>query len=261
VSTNPLLLELTGISLSFAGVTALSDVSFGVARAEILAIIGPNGAGKSSLLNVITGLYQPDGGSIRFDGQPPHRVDAREVAARGIARTFQNLALFKGMTVVENLLSSRILKTKASLLEHALSLPRARRDEAAQRREVEPILELLGLARFRDETVGTLPYGLQKRVELGRALASEPKLLLLDEPMAGMNQSEKQEMSSFIREANEQLKTAVVLIEHDIGVVMGLSHRVVVLEYGRKIADAAPAVVRDDPAVIAAYLGIAHDAA
>ncbi len=252
------LLQLAGITLSFAGVTALDDVGFEIWPGEILAIIGPNGAGKSSLLNVVNGLYRANRGSIHFEGSLLTEPTPRGAAQRGIARTFQNLALFKGMSVLENVLSGRVLKTRVGLIANALSLPSARREEAEQRRKVNSILRLLGIHELRDALVGKLPYGLQKRVELARALASEPKLLLLDEPMAGMNQHEKLEMTGFIREANDTLGTTVILIEHDIGVVMGLSDRVVVLEYGRKIADAEPELVSRDPAVIAAYLGVAH---
>jgi branched-chain amino acid transport system ATP-binding protein len=257
----PPLLSVHDVCLSFAGVHALSHVSFELQERQILAIIGPNGAGKSSLLNVINGLYRADRGVVRFDGIQHRHLPVQDAAARGIARTFQNLALFKGMTVLENVLTGRVLKTRAGLLAHALSLPSARREEAAQRAQVERILELLGIQSVRDSLVGKLPYGLQKRVELGRALAAEPKLLLLDEPMAGMNQSEKQDMSRFIADANEQLGTTVILIEHDIGVVMELSDRIVVLDYGRKIADDLPELVRRDPAVIGAYLGVAHSSA
>jgi len=244
--------------LSFAGVHALIDVSFDVFEGEILAIIGPNGAGKSSMLNVINGLYRPQGGLIGYGGSELSHLPVRESAARGIARTFQNLALFKGMTVLENVLTGRISKTRVGLFANAFSLPSARREEAAQRTQVEGILELLEIQSVRDSIVGKLPYGLQKRVELARALAAEPKLLLLDEPMAGMNHEEKQDMSRFILDANEELGTTVVLIEHDMGVVMGISDRVVVLDFGRKIAEGAPDSVRANSAVIDAYLGVAH---
>jgi branched-chain amino acid transport system ATP-binding protein len=258
VSSEAALLQLEGVSLAFSGVKALEDVSFEVRKGEILAIIGPNGAGKSSLLNVISGLYRADRGIIRFNGLVQSQGEPRQAALRGIARTFQNLSLFRGMTVLENLLIGRILTTQASLLANAFSFASARREEAAQRARIEPILQLLGISTLRHALVGKLPYGLQKRVELGRALAAEPKLLLLDEPMAGMNLHEKQEMTAFIRDANTSLGTTIVLIEHDMGVVMGLSDRVVVLEYGRKIADATPELVSADPAVISAYLGVAH---
>jgi branched-chain amino acid transport system ATP-binding protein len=252
------LLEVSGLFLSFAGIHALTDVSFRLEPREILAIIGPNGAGKSSLLNVINGLYRPQAGCIRFDGEQQAYMQPHRAARRGIARTFQNLALFKGMSVLDNVMSGRVLEMRTGLLENAFALPRARHEEATQRAKVEQILELLGIEGLRHALVGQLPYGLQKRVELARALAAEPKLLLLDEPMAGMNHHEKQEMSRFIADANEKLHTAVILIEHDIGVVMGLSDRVVVLEHGRKIADGQPDTVSVDPIVIAAYLGVAH---
>ncbi len=259
--SSPPLLRVSDICLSFAGVHALSHVSFELHRGEILAIIGPNGAGKSSLLNVLNGLYRADAGAIHFDGVEYRYLPVQHAAARGIARTFQNLALFKGMTVLENVLTGRILKTRTGLIAHALSLPSARKEEAAQRGQVEDILELLGIRSVRDSVVGKLSYGLQKRVELGRALAAEPKLLLLDEPMAGMNQSEKRDMSRFITDANDHLGTTVILIEHDIGVVMELSDRIVVLDYGRKIADGPPEAVRENSAVIGAYLGVAHSSA
>ena len=252
------LLSVSDIRLSFAGVHALIDVSFDVFDGEILAIIGPNGAGKSSMLNVINGLYRPQGGRIFYGGSELSHMPVRESAARGIARTFQNLALFKGMTVLENVLTGRTSKTRVGLFANAFSLPSARHEEAAQRAQVEGILELLEIQSVRGSIVGKLPYGLQKRVELARALAAEPKLLLLDEPMAGMNHEEKQDMSRFILDANEELGTTVVLIEHDMGVVMGISDRVVVLVFGRKIAEGAPDSVRAEAAVINAYLGVAH---
>jgi branched-chain amino acid transport system ATP-binding protein len=252
------LLRLEHISLSFGGVKAVSDISFAVRHGEVLSVIGPNGAGKSSLLNVINGVYRAQHGRIHFDGLAFARIDPAQAAHLGIARTFQNLALFKGMSVIDNVITGRNLKMRQPFFAHALQTAGARREEAAHRAQAEAVLEFLHIQRHRDTPVGKLPYGLQKRVELARALASEPKLLLLDEPMAGMNTAEKHEMSRFIVETNRRLGTSVVLIEHDMGVVMDVSDRVVVLDYGRKIADGRPSAVRDDPAVIAAYVGAAH---
>ncbi|MDE1167433.1 MAG: ABC transporter ATP-binding protein [Pseudomonas sp.] len=253
--TVPALLQLDDISLSFKGVNAITAISFAVAPGEICALIGPNGAGKSSLLNVINGVYQPQHGSIRFDGQVRRRMRTHEAAARGIARTFQNIALFKGMSVLDNVLTGRNLKRRSSWLEQVLQLGRGPREDDAQRAHAERVIDFLRISPWRHAPVSGLPYGLQKRVELARALAAEPRLLLLDEPMAGMNALEKQEMSGFIRDINRELGTTVVLIEHDIGVVMGLSDHVVVLDYGRKIGDGSPEQVRNNPEVIAAYLG------
>jgi branched-chain amino acid transport system ATP-binding protein len=255
------LLVLEDISLSFGALRAVSGVGFSVGRHEICALIGPNGAGKSSLLNIINGVYRPSSGRVVFEGER-RRVMHPHLAARlGIARTFQNIALFRGMSVLDNVLAGRTLKTRATFLAHAFGGRRAAREEALHRAKVEEILELLHVQAYRDTTVGKLPYGLQKRVELGRALAAEPKLLLLDEPMAGMTTAEKHEMSRFIVAAHAELGVAVVLIEHDLGVVMDLSDHVVVLDYGRKIADGTPEDVRRDQAVIDAYLGVAHDEA
>ena len=252
------ILALEHISLSFGGVNALSDVGFDVREHEVRAIIGPNGAGKSSMLNVINGVYRPQQGTILWRGQHRHGMNSHDAAAAGIARTFQNIALFKGMSVLDNIMTGRNLKMKASFLEQAIWIGRARREELAHRAKVEEIIDFLEIQHIRKTPVGRLPYGLQKRVELARALAAEPSLLLLDEPMAGMNVEEKQDMCRFILDVNEQYGTTIVLIEHDMSVVMDISDRVVVLDYGKKIGDGSPDEVRSNEAVIAAYLGVAH---
>jgi branched-chain amino acid transport system ATP-binding protein len=251
-------LDLRGISLAFGGVKALTNISFDVREHEIRAIIGPNGAGKSSMLNVINGVYRPQEGEIVFHGEHRRDMDTHEAAAQGIGRTFQNIALFKGMSVLDNLMTGRNLKMKASFLEQAIYWGRARREELAHRAKVEEIIDFLEIQHIRKTPVGRLPYGLQKRVELGRALAMEPSLLLLDEPMAGMNVEEKQDMCRFVLDVNDQFGTTIVLIEHDMGVVMDISDRVVVLDYGKKIADGTPDEVKRNADVIAAYLGTAH---
>ena len=253
-----MILSVENVSLAFGGVKALQDVSFDVQEHEIRAIIGPNGAGKSSMLNVLNGVYHPQKGRITFKGRTFSDMDPHEAAAMGIARTFQNIALFKGMSVLDNIMTGRNLKMRCSFLHQALWLGPAKREEMEHRRAVEEIIDFLEIQHIRRTPVGRLPYGLQKRVELGRALAAEPTLLLLDEPMAGMNLEEKRDMCRFILDVNDHYGTTMVLIEHDMGVVMDISNRVVVLDYGRKIADGRPEDVRRDKAVIDAYLGVAH---
>ena len=251
------ILELEGVSLRFGGVKALTNISFNVLEHEIRAIIGPNGAGKSSMLNVINGVYRPQEGTIKMRGQLLKEMTPNRAAQIGISRTFQNIALFKGMTVLDNIMAGCSLREHANFLEIALQLPRARKEESENREKVEHIIEFLQIEHIRKTPVKRLPYGLQKRVELGRALAAEPKILLLDEPMAGMNIEEKQDMCRFILDVNDHFGTTVVLIEHDMGVVMDLSDRVVVLDYGKKIGDGPPDEVRANPEVIKAYLGVA----
>ena len=257
-SNGAAVLELDNISLSFGGVKALTAVSLDVREREIRAIIGPNGAGKSSMLNVINGVYHPQQGTITFRGEVRRDMNAHQAAAQGIARTFQNIALFKGMSVLDNIMTGRNLKMHATFIEQAIYFGRARREELDNRRKVEEVIDFLEIQHIRKTPVGKLPYGLQKRVELARALAAEPTLLLLDEPMAGMNVEEKQDMCRFVLDVNEQYGTTIVLIEHDMGVVMDISDRVAVLDYGKKIGDGTPDEVRTDKAVIAAYLGVAH---
>ncbi len=252
------ILKLESISLAFGGVRALTDISFDVLEHEVRAIIGPNGAGKSSMLNVINGVYRPQHGTITFRGEARRSMEPHTAAAAGIARTFQNIALFKGMSVLDNIMTGRNLKMKANLLQQAIRVGAAQREELENRRKVEEVIDFLEIQHVRKTPVGRLPYGLQKRVELARALVAEPTLLLLDEPMAGMNVEEKQDMCRFVLDVNEQYGTTVVLIEHDMGVVMDISDRVVVLDYGRKIGDGSPDTVRSNQAVIDAYLGVAH---
>jgi branched-chain amino acid transport system ATP-binding protein len=252
------ILDVNNISLRFGGVKALTDISFNVKEHEIRAIIGPNGAGKSSMLNCINGVYTPSEGSITFRGKTFGHMNRRQVAEMGIARTFQNLALFKGMSVIDNLMTGRNLHIKSNIFLQALRIGPAEREENAHREYVEHIIDFLEIQPYRKTPVGQLPYGLQKRVDLGRALAMEPQVLLLDEPMAGMNMEEKQDMCRFVLDVNDEFGTTVVLIEHDMGVVMDISDRVVVLDYGKKIGDGTPEEVRNNPEVISAYLGTSH---
>ncbi len=253
------LLIVDNISLSFGGVKAISDISFNINKGEIRAIIGPNGAGKTSMLNVINGFYHPQKGTITFRGEKRTKMRPHVAANQGIARTFQNIALFKGMSVLDNIMTGRITLQHKNMFWQALWRGPAEREELEHREAVEHIIDFLEIEAIRKTPVGRLPYGLQKRVELGRALAAEPALLLLDEPMAGMNLEEKEDMSRFILDVNQQFGTTIALIEHDMGVVMDLSDRVVVLDYGRKIGDGTPDEVRNNQDVIDAYLGVSHD--
>jgi len=260
MTAGEVLLSVHNISLSFGGVQALRDISGDIRVGEIRAIIGPNGAGKSSMLNVINGFYHPQQGEVWFRGEKRGALKPYEIARQGIARTFQNIALFKGMSTLDNIMTGRITRMRAGLLAQAVWKGKAEREELEHRERVEHIIDFLEIQSIRKTPVGRLPYGLQKRVELGRALAAEAKLLLLDEPMAGMNLEEKEDMCRFIIDVNAQFGATIALIEHDMGVVMDLADRVMVLDYGRKIADDVPEVVRADQAVIDAYLGVVHDA-
>jgi len=249
------LLDISHLVLRFGGVTALQDVSFSVQEAALNAIIGPNGAGKTSLLNCVSGVYHPQQGRIVFDGQDVTRLGPAARTRLGVARTFQNIALFRGMTVLDNLLIGRHVHQKTGTIAGGVYWGRGRKEEIRERERVEEIIDFLEIQPWRKQVVHTLAYGLQKRVELGRALALDPRLLLLDEPMAGMNAEEKEDMARYILDINEERGTTVLMIEHDMGVVMDLSHRVVVLNFGQKIADGGPEDVQGSPEVQAAYLG------
>ncbi len=252
------LLSVDHISLSFGGVKALTDISFSIREKEVFAIIGPNGAGKTSMLNVINGFYHPQEGEITYKGVHRKQMRSHDAAVQGIARTFQNVALFKGMSTLDNIMTGRIIRMKRNIFWQALYLGPARKEELENREFVEDLIDFLEIQAIRRTPVGRLPYGLQKRVELGRALAMEPELLLLDEPMAGMNIEEKQDMCRFILDVNDQYGTTIALIEHDMGVVMDISDHVVVLDYGKKLAGGSPDEIRGNQAVIDAYLGVAH---
>ena len=253
------LMEMRNITLRFGGVTAIKDITFDIHEGEIRAIIGPNGAGKSSMLNVISGFYHPQEGEVWFKGDRRPSMKPYQVARQGIARTFQNIALFEGMSVLNNVMTGRLTHMKAGMFEQGLWKGRAEREEVENREFVERIIDFLEIQHIRKTPVGRLPYGLKKRVELARALAAEPMLLLLDEPMAGMNVEEKEDMSRYILDTNDEFGTTIALIEHDMGVVMDLSDRVMVMDYGRKFGDGTPDEVRNNQEVVDAYLGVSHD--
>ena len=252
-------MEMRNITLRFGGVTAIKDITFDIREGEIRAIIGPNGAGKSSMLNVVSGFYVPQEGEVFFRGEKRPPLKPFEVARQGIARTFQNIALFEGMSVLDNVMTGRLTQMKAGILSQSIWRGKAEKEEVENREICERVIDFLEIQSIRKTPVSRLPYGLKKRVELARALASEPKLLLLDEPMAGMNVEEKEDMSRFILDVNDEFGTTIALIEHDMGVVMDLSDRVVVMDYGKKIGDGTPNEIRNNQAVIDAYLGVSHD--
>ncbi|TKA86670.1 ABC transporter ATP-binding protein [Sulfitobacter sp. 15WGC] len=255
----PTVMEMKNITLRFGGVEAIKDISFDIREGEIRAIIGPNGAGKSSMLNVISGFYVPQEGEVWYKGAKRPPMKPYQVAQQGIARTFQNIALFEGMSVLDNVMTGRLTQMKTGMLAQSFWKGPAEREEIENREIAEKVIDFLEIQAIRKTPVARLPYGLKKRVELARALAAEPTILLLDEPMAGMNVEEKEDMSRFILDVNDEFGTTIALIEHDMGVVMDLSDRVVVMDYGRKIGDGSPDEVRNNQEVIDAYLGVAHD--
>jgi branched-chain amino acid transport system ATP-binding protein len=256
--TTSAMLYLDGVHVSFDGFHAINNLSLALEPGEMRAIIGPNGAGKTSIFNCISGIYAPSQGHIRFDGRDITALKPYQRAHLGIARTFQNIALFRGMSTLDNIMTGRNLRMKTGLFWQALHFGPAAREEIEHRRAVEKIIDFLEIQHIRKVPVGQLPYGLQKRVELGRALAAQPELLLLDEPMAGMNIEEKQDMCRFVLDVNDEFGTTICLIEHDMGVVMDISDRVVVLDYGKKIGDGVPDEIKGNQAVIDAYLGVSH---
>ncbi len=255
MATDSVHLSVQNVSLSFGGIQALTGVSFDMREGEILAIIGPNGAGKTSMLNCINNFYRPDKGGIIFEGHDLTRLSPHRIAQLGIARTFQNIALYTGLSTLDNLMAARHIHMRAGLLQSLLYWGPAHREDIAHRQVVEEIIDFLEIEHIRKAVVGTLPYGLRKRVELGRALAMEPRLLLLDEPMTGMNQEEKEDMARFILDIHERHGKTILLIEHDMGLVMDIADRAVVLDFGLKIAEGTPEEIRRNETVIRAYLG------
>ena len=255
MNSNAVLLDVKNVSISFGGNTALSDVEFTVKKGEIRAIIGPNGAGKTSMLNCISGFYRPQKGQIHFKQTDLTKTPTHKIASLGIARTFQNIALYTGLSTLDNLMAARHVHMNQSAISSAIFWGKGRKEEVKHRHRVEEIIDFLEIADIRKSVVGALPYGLRKRVELGRALALEPELLLLDEPMAGMNIEEKEDMARFILDIHERRGITIVLIEHDMGLVMDIAERIVVLDFGVKIGDGEPEEIRNNEEVIQAYLG------